>query len=195
MNDDFLLDEDEIQQEGEWKWQRLIPLFVMVLGTIAQLFWGYFYWPGFAWSIFWLLLCGILIAGHLRRGIFLLGCLSLAAGLNLVDFLPFELTLPLLTFRFNDIAYWVFGIDFVSLLLFPGLFALVNEDLFLEEWKTLFKHRAPRRALKKLSEVERFKSRYAAKPTTQLEQLASNESLRPEAQQAAQELLKERKIA
>lgn len=190
MSSDNLLDDGEIIVKREFRLIRLIPLFVMLLGTILTLFFDSFSILNFAIALLVIVINIILLGIQLNLAVFFMGMLCLAAGLNLLEFFPFEILVPI--FRISWGAnYLIIGLDITSFMLLISLFAYVNEDLFMERWQQLFVPKAATRLAKQTNKTKGFMQRYVNKSRLELEEIANNPAMQDEARSAAIQLLKE----
>ena len=196
MNDSEILDSPEKIKDPIYNVSRLVPYFVMWGGTLLLFLSEPFFIINFCIAIMSLLVLGLLLYSRRKYGIFLMGVLCLLATFNFVDFLPFEILLKL---RLPGIylsahEYRIIGFDIIAAMFIMSGYIVANEDIFFEYFPRMRRNPKQEQQRQETSEgrVNQFMKKFERKSTQELENIAQNEDMVPEARQAARQLLVEK---
>lgn len=175
MNNLVLDDDGEMNPNKEGS---VFTFVMLVIGLFITLIFGETDWLNAFIGASLLLINGFLLYFDRRKGIIFFGLIAIAASLNRVDFLPFDLIVFI-------------TVDIISVLIFLGSYVLTNEKIFLDYLEE--KRSLESKLVKPSSNMEFFKKRFKNKSTDELLEIIANPSLVEAAKRAAKELLEQKK--
>jgi hypothetical protein len=189
MSNEILDYNHEVQNEREGlqvvNWLGIILLWI---GIGLTPFFGYFNLTKLIAAIILLLIATISMRFNFLLGVKITFFVALIGAVNFVDFFPFKYI-----FAFSILGI---GLGFeLILLLVTTVHFLTNRVILMEMIRDIFQSRITEGELvsARRSKVNSFKRRFSGRSLNELESIITNDKLVPEAIQAAEELLEEKR--